>query len=394
MGLKAWHMALNRDADLVILGAGCAGLSLASRLAGQSPELKVVLVEPRAEYVDDRSWCFWRPTQHDLSDIVSKSWNSWRFSTVDGRQSTHRVPGLAYQYIRGADFYARSRAMIEPAPNVTLNLGVSAGELTQVPAGIRVETSKGSLVARHVIDTRPEATAALLYQCFTGVEIQTAQPHGLDLNRVDLMTRMESDEGGLGFVYALPLTANTALIEWTRFSPVPLSKAELDLGLDRVLARLGFDGARVLRTEGGILPMGREPRHEDSIPGVFLAGNTGGGLRAASGFGFLRIGRWADACAAALRAGRDPFGHPPEPWARREMDRIFLQAIREHPERTADYFAALAGGVPAAGLVRFLSDAARPGDYARIIASLPLLPFLAQIPPRPQLFRTAELVSR
>jgi lycopene beta-cyclase len=387
-------MALNRDADLVILGAGCAGLSLAARLAVQAPGLKVELLEPRTEYVDDRSWCFWRPMRHDLSDIVTKTWSSWRFSTVDGRESRHQVPGLAYQYIRGADFYARSRASIDSGQNVTLNLGVSAGELNRVAGGIRVDTDQGSLVAGNVIDTRPQRTAALLYQCFTGVEIQTSEPHGLDLDEVGLMTRMEADSAGLGFVYALPLSPDRALIEWTRFSAVPLSKAELAVGLDAALARLGLTDARVLRTEGGVLPMGREPRSEQELPGVFLAGNTGGGLRAASGFGFLRIGRWADACASALAEGRAPFGHPPEPWARREMDRIFLQAVREHPERTADYFAALAGGVPAAGLVRFLSDAARPGDYARIIASLPLLPFLAQIPPRPELFRAAELVTR
>jgi lycopene beta-cyclase len=387
-------MAVNQHADLVILGAGCAGLALAARLATQAPGLRVELIEPRTEYVDDRSWCFWRPVQHDLSGIVSKTWSSWRFSTVGGRESVHRVPGLEYQYIRGADFYAHSRRAIEAAPNIQLNLGTSAGALTQVPGGIRVDTDRGSLVARHVIDTRPERTAALLYQCFTGVEIQTEQPHGLELDQVGLMTRMEADATGLGFVYALPLSPDTALIEWTRFSAAPLSRAELGAGLDRALDRLGLQGARVTRTEGGILPMGREPRSEEPLPGVFLAGNTGGGLRAASGFGFLRIGRWADACAAALGAGRPPFGHPPEPWARREMDRIFLQAVREHPERTADYFQALATGVPAAGLVRFLSDAARPGDYARIIASLPLLPFLAQIPPRPELFRTRELVSR
>jgi lycopene beta-cyclase len=387
-------MALNRDADLVILGAGCAGLSLAAKLAVQAPGLKVELVESRTAYVDDRSWCFWRPMRHDLSDIVSKTWSSWRFSTVDGREARHSVPGLAYQYIRGEDFYARSREVIESSSNVTLNLGRSAGELTKVSGGIRVDTDQGDIVAANVIDTRPQRTDALLFQCFVGVEIRTAEPHGLDLNEVGLMTRMESDSAGLGFVYALPLSADRALIEWTRFSAVPVSRSDLSAGLDLALARLGFQDARILRTEGGTLPMGRAPRTEESLPGVFLAGNTGGGLRAASGFGFLRIGRWADACAVALAAGRAPFGHPPEPWARREMDRIFLQAVREHPERTADYFAALATGVQPAGLVRFLSDSARPWDYARIIASLPLLPFLAQIPPRPALFRAAQLVTR
>jgi len=65
------------------------------------------------------------------------------------------------------------------------------------------------------------------------------------------------------------------------------------------------------------------------------------------------------------------------------MDRIFLQAVRADLDRTPEYFLALARGVPAAGLVRFLSDAARLTDYARLIASLPTVPFLRQLVPSP-----------
>ena len=65
------------------------------------------------------------------------------------------------------------------------------------------------------------------------------------------------------------------------------------------------------------------------------------------------------------------------------MDRIFLQAVRADLERTPEYFLALARGVPPAGLVRFLSDAARLPDYARLISSLPTIPFLRQLAPTP-----------
>jgi lycopene beta-cyclase len=115
------------------------------------------------------------------------------------------------------------------------------------------------------------------------------------------------------------------------------------------------------------------------IEGVVHAGNAGGALRAASGYGFLRIARWAQLCAERLLAGREAVGHPEEPRLRRTFDRIFLQAVRAHPERTAEYFLALARGVPPAALVRFLSDGARAADYARIISSLPWSPFIAQV---------------
>ncbi len=414
------------DADLVILGAGGAGLALASRLAQAATSLRVIAVDVRTEYTDDRSWCFWADDAHDLRPIVSREWSDWTYQAVGGPAHAHRVDGETYQYVRGADFYAHARTLIEASDRVELRLGVAAGEVRPLhpsisrPAGegVIVSTSAGEITARWVVDTRPRRTAAMLFQCFSGAEVE----HGgaLDLEALGiapgaagLMTGMRADADGLGFVYVLPLSDFTALVEWTRFSPTPLRASEVRAGRDAALAALGAPlGAphvRVLREEAGVLPMGRVPdqrpargnrfrrfssvppaahaangTHENagSIPGVVVAGAAGGALRDASGYAFARIQAWARDCADRLARGEAPIGHPPEPFIRRQMDRIFLQALRAHPERTADYFAAMARGVAPARLLRFLTDRARLSDLLAIIASLPLLPFLAQLPDR------------
>lgn len=391
------------DADLVILGAGCAGLALASRLAQRGTSLRVISLDVRTEYADDRSWCFWADDAHELRPIVSAEWSDWTYQSASGEPAPHRVAEMTYQYVRGTDFYARARALIEQSDSVELRLGVAAGEVRPLhrsitrPAGegVIVSTSAGDLTARWVVDTRPRRTAALLFQCFSGAEVD----HGgaLDLDALGvapgaagLMTGMRADADGLGFVYVLPLSDSTALVEWTRFSPAPLRASEVRAGRDAALAALGAPtGAphvRVLREEAGVLPMGRVPdaasTADPSIPGVVVAGAAGGALRDASGYGFARIQAWARDCADRLARGEAPVGHPPEPFIRRQMDRIFLQALRAHPERTADYFAAMARGVAPARLLRFLTDRARVTDLLAIIASLPLLPFLAQLPDR------------
>ena len=367
------------DADLVILGAGLAGLTLAARLARERSGPRVVLLEPRTAYQDDRSWCFWRPEQHDLSHLVSRRWKTWTFSDAAGKTVRHQVPGLAYQYVRGSDFYASAQADIAESPRVELRLGVRADTVTAVSGGVRVETSAGTLLARQVIDTRPRAAAAMLYQSFAGFELERDRPLPFDPNEVTLMGSVASDAEGLRFVYALPLGPNRAIVEWTRFGTAPINRDRLILELDQVLAGLGLADARRVRTEGGVLAMGLGRQATLPIEGVVHAGNAGGALRAASGYGFLRIARWAELCAERLLAGREAVGHPEEPRLRRTFDRIFLQAVRAHPERTAEYFLALARGVPPAALVRFLSDGARPADYARIISSLPWSPFIAQL---------------
>ncbi|KFF60762.1 hypothetical protein JF66_02350 [Cryobacterium sp. MLB-32] len=367
------------DADVVILGAGCAGLSLAGRLAEAHTHLRIILVDPRAGYHDDRSWCFWRPEKHDLSDLVSARWSGWRFSDTAGTTALHRVPGLSYQYIRSIDFYNRAVEKIAAAPTIELRLGVRAGAISVAADGVRVETDQGPLLAGQVIDTRPQHRSAILYQSFVGVELHSTEPHGFNPSEVTLMGSMAADASGLRFVYALPLDDHRLILEWTRFGAAPIPRRQLVTELDGVLAAHSLGDAVPVRTEGGVLAMGLRPDDRPPLPGVVSAGNAGGALRAASGYGFLRIQRWAEACAGRLLAGAPAIGHPSEPWSRATLDRLFLQAVRRHPERTAEYFLALAQGVPAPSLLRFLSDGAHTLDYARIIGSLPKRPFIAEM---------------
>ena len=77
---------------LLILGGGCAGLSLALRLAdGHFPYQKVIIIEKRDAYHNDRTWCFWDendtpPKGHPskrgelFREIVSKKWNQAVFA--------------------------------------------------------------------------------------------------------------------------------------------------------------------------------------------------------------------------------------------------------------------------------------------------------------------------
>jgi lycopene beta-cyclase len=302
---------------------------------------------------------------------------------------------LSYQYVRGSDFYERARQRIGGASNIRLHAGVHATGLVPVGEGpralVRVETDHGSILARHVVDTRPRPLPAAIYQSFVGVEIESEHPLPFDQREVGLMDSMATDAAGMHFRYTLPLGRTSALVEWTRFSVTPVPLATLSAELERELERLGLGGARVIRREGGILPMGTISDRPADLPGVVLAGNSGGALRAASGYGFLRIQNWARAFIDGMERGEPPIGHPAEPWLRRSMDRIFLQAVRADLERTPEYFLALARRMPPAGLVRFLSDAARLTDYAGLIASLPTMPFLRQLAPRPALSAREEV---
>ncbi|TFB84228.1 hypothetical protein E3O11_10035 [Cryobacterium levicorallinum] len=103
-------MAPAADADLVIMGVGLAGLTLAARLARERSGPRVVLLEPRTAYRDDRSWWFWRPEQHDLSHLVSRRWKTWTFFRCGGldRSAPSARAGLP---VRSGQRLLRERAV-------------------------------------------------------------------------------------------------------------------------------------------------------------------------------------------------------------------------------------------------------------------------------------------
>lgn len=379
-------MAAER-ADLVILGGGLAGLALAQRLAQSGAGGRVRILEPRLRHDDDRSWCFWTPDDGPWTAAATRTWARWRCAVRGGACVEADAPGWRYAYLRSSTIYDAALQAIAAASRITLERGVHAGAVRPIAGGVAVDTSAGTVHARHAVDTRPPGGArfgaARMFQCFAGRELALQAP-GVDDRAVELMTDMRADALGFAFDYVLPLSPTRVLVEATRFSPRPLDATVLAADLDALVAARGWARAPVLRTEQAVLPMGLpDPPRTGATPGVVLAGTAGGALRAASGYGFLRIQAWAERCAASLARDGRPLGHPPEPPLRRWMDAVFLRALAAHPARAPELFLRLAGITPTAAFVRFLSDRAGAADVARVVAALPPGPFLRALGPQP-----------
>lgn len=367
------------DADIAILGGGCAGLSLARRLATSPVAGRIVVLEPRETYTDDRSWCFWAGRTHANAHLVARSWPRWRFSTQSGASVTHELAGLRYQYVRSLDFYDDAREQIERQAGAHLENGTHAHNVSKVASHYRIDTDQGALTANAVIDTRPlsDDSPALLYQCFLGAEVTHPRRRPEEVETVGLMEAMHTDANGFKFLYVLPLAPDRSLVEITRFTRCRVDPKTLNDQLTAEIGRLHGSETEVIRTEAGVLPMGLThsvPR--PAGPQHIFAGLPGGALRPASGYAFQRIQAWADKCAALIASGHNVIGHPPEPKIRALMDRTFLHALCAHPERSADFFMAMARRLRPNAFVRFMSDTATVGDKIHVVTALPPAPFL------------------
>ncbi len=367
---------MTADVDIAILGAGCAGLSLATALSDAQAGGSVVLLDARTRYVRDRSWCFWNTEDHPFIPAITHSWNSWRVrhGAVLARKSSHTY---RYCHIAADDFYRFARERIDRTPSQVLRLGVSVRSVATEGNGlVAIETSEGRLLARQVFDGRtiePAETKPALLQRFVGWHVRTATPV-FDPETVELMHFLPcAVEGRTRFLYVLPFSRTEALVEMTYLDAPGLAEPEYHADLEGWL-REQTTSWDVLYREKGTLPMGT-PARTTYPAGVHAIGIRGGRIKPSSGYAFLRIQRHSRAIAHAIKAGGLP-PHSAEPQLYNVMDTVFLRALRQAPATVPALFLRMFAANTADAMVRFLSEASHPAEMLRVAWSLPKLPMV------------------
>jgi lycopene beta-cyclase len=358
------------DVDVAILGGGCAGLSLAVRLA--QSQLSVRVIEPRAEYIDDRAWSFWRTQSDPFEDCVRKEWSSWTVKGPRGktlRSSSH----MRYQTVTSGAFYNRALELIGQGKATSISMGVSAGDVVRSGQGWRIDTGAGTLTAKTVVDTRPPRRIPTYGQFFLGREIRTERPV-FDPDTVQLMNFRSARSTGVDFVYILPFAVDQALVEVTSFAPQNPGHAVFTEWLDDEVEALNPGKTETIRTEAGALPM--EVGFADPAPnGIIRIGLGGGAARPSTGYAFIRTQIQSDIVASALVKSEVP-NVSLDGLISCFMDRVFLQVLRADPARGPALFETLFRNAPQDSLESFLSGSTGSVDRISVMASLPPLPFL------------------
>jgi lycopene beta-cyclase len=368
------------DTDVAILGGGCAGLSLAVRLAGSG--LRVTVVEPRLEYEDDRVWSFFRTRPDPFAACVRASWSKWHVSS-GGVKVPRTSDRLRYESVSSGAFYQLALQICDAAQNLDLRLGTSVLADPRPPAidgPWRVETSAGQLTSRYVIDTRPTGRTSGYGQSFLGQEIRVGFD-AFDPDDVPMMCFAAPRADRVDFLYILPFARNEALVEVTTFGAQMPDISDHRHWLECEIARLtrgqSFD---VLREERAFIPMALPQPGASISPSRFAqAGLRGGAARPSTGYAYQRIQQMADLCAAQILRGADRIDLRLDSPVTRFMDGIFLRVLQRSPDRGPALFSALFRNAPADRLERFLSGSTAPIDRVSVMASLPPVPFLREV---------------
>ena len=370
-------------ADLILVGGGLASSLIALRLKGDRPGLRIIMLEREDHIGGQHTWC------HFASD-VSPAISEWLAPLIIKEWAGYEVRfprhGRALTTPYRAISSTRLHEVIAPLLGEDAWLGVDVASVS--PGEVTLADGR-TLTAPAVIDARgPRRSShlALGWQKFLGREVRLAAPHGL--TRPIVMDATVPQLDGYRFLYVLPLTADTLLIEDTRYSDGPgLDHTQLSADIDAYAAGQGWNIAETLREEEGVLPIALAG-DIDAFWAEAPAGVPQAGLRAAlfhptTGYSLPDAARQAETIAAlphlttaAIRAALE--AQSKAEWKARGYYRLlnrmlFRAAKPDQRYRVLERFYRL----PQPLVERFYAGLATFADKARILTGKPPVPIRA-----------------
>ena len=378
------------DADLIIAGAGCAGLSaLWHALHSPARHRRIVVVDRSFEPTDDRTWAFWGTADAPFAHLADRSWDQIQVR-FPGWETTGRLQApkdlstarrRAYRRVRRRAYDQYVLDLAAQHPNVRFVAQKIVDIRDDADGGVVVLPEgelRAPLVLQSVRLSPADRTAPVrhpLRQHFGGWEVRTERPV-FDAHVVTLMDFDTDQHDGTAFVYVLPEAPDRALVEHTMFSLRPRDREFHDDRVRAHLERIGAGSFTVTRTEHGSIPMEDRPLHQRWGHHVWNIGTVGGMTKPTTGYTFQRIHAQTRHLVSTWANDGRPSPLPAPPRRYGFADRTLLDILHRHPEHGRPIFERLFRTTSMADVLSFLDEDTTPAQDARMVAHLPWSPFV------------------
>ena len=344
-----------RPLQISVIGAGCAGLSLAAR-AADLPGHQISLIAPKQDDADDHIWGFWAmPWVQPATVAARKQWTKWRIISHD-EDVLHHANQHPYCAIHRHHWLQDCRDKAKAS-------------------GVRFHPELVMQAADdQILDSRPPPVPdGMMLQHFVGWEV-TVAAGTFDPTTAILMDFRCDQTRGMHFIYCLPFSDRQALVESTLFSSERAPANYYDRAITTYLQTIcGLSAFDVSRRESGVIPLGVLGRHDPGLVGI---GANGGAIRPSSGYAFSFIHKQIDHAVAQAVAGKPLAVGVPHSAFELWMDRIFLAVLRRQPDLAPAIFTAMAAALTGDEFARFLSGEAGIKIWLKVILAMPKIPFL------------------
>ena len=349
-----------KEFNYVIIGGGCAGLSLAYELEihEKLKDKTLAIIEPRKEYKRDKTWSFWKVTPHNFEDCVKKNWENFSFN-ISGKTNYLECKNFPYQSVDSGLFYEKIKNKLKKNENIFFFKNIE--EINK----------QNSLVFNSVPNIKKNHLN--LWQHFCGVEIKTDN----DIFDEKIFNLMDFDceqRESVHFFYTLPYTKNRALVETTWLSKMnDNSQKDYENQINNYIKNnLKIKSYEITYKEEGAIPL-FYPLNKNEKNKINI-GTAGGMTRLSTGYTFLNIQEHSK----YIRENIDNISNAKKFEIDRKyqfLDEIFLRVLEKNPEKMSDIFFRMFKTSPKT-VIKFLSNKSNFLEDLRIIFKMPKLIFI------------------
>ena len=349
-----------KEFDYIIIGGGCAGLSLAYELEihEKLKDKTLAIIEPRKEYKRDKTWSFWKVAPHNFDDCVKKNWENFSVN-IPGKTNYLECKNFPYQSIDSGLFYEKIKNKLKKNENIFFFKNIE--EINK----------QNSLIFNSVPNIKKNHLN--LWQHFCGVEIKTDN----DIFDEKIFNLMDFDceqRESVHFFYTLPYEKNRALVETTWLSKMnDNSQKDYENQINNYIKNnLKIKNYEITYKEEGAIPL-FYPLNKNEKNKINI-GTAGGMTRLSTGYTFLNIQEHSK----YIRENIDNISNAKKFEIDRKyqfLDEIFLRVLEKNPEKMSDVFFRMFKTSPKT-VIKFLSNKSNFLEDLSIIFKMPKLIFI------------------
>jgi len=352
-----------KEFDYIIIGGGCAGLSLAYELEihEKLKDKKLAIIEPREEYKRDKTWSFWRVSPHNFEDCVRKSWKNFTIN-IPGNTNHVNCSSTPYETVDSGLFYKKITSKLKNNKNISFFKSIN-------------EINKSDSIIFNSVSEKVDKNNSL-WQHFSGFEIETDNDY-FDEEIFNLMDFDCDQKGDVHFFYTLPYSKRKALVETTWLSNLNnTSLQNYDEQLkDYIENRLKIKNYKINFKETGAIPL-FYPNIIKKINQINI-GTAGGMTRLSTGYTFLNIQEHSK----YIRQNLNNIKKMKKFSINKKyefLDKIFLKVLKKNPNKMPNIFYKMFDTSPNT-VINFLSNKSNFLEDIAIISKMPKWIFLKEI---------------
>ncbi len=351
-----------KEYDFVIIGGGCAGLSLAYELEihKKLKDKTLAIIEPRNEYKRDKTWSFWKVDQHNFDDCIKHKWNEFSIKT-NSDSKIIKCGQFPYESIDSGLFYNKINTRLKKNKNIKFFKNIK-----------EVDFRKSFLF--NSLPTLGEDIDSNIWQHFHGIEIETKEDY-FNENIVNLMDFNCEQRNSVHFFYILPFGKNKAMIETTWLSKRNDSLKDYEAQIKTYLNNLGIKDYKVNYREEGAIPLFYPVNKKEN--NKINIGTAGGMTRLSTGYTFLNIQEHSKYIRKNIE-NIEKIKVYDIGKKYRFLDEIFLRVLKKHPEKMPNIFSKMFNSSYGSA-IKFLSNKSNIFEDISIILKMPKWIFIKSI---------------